>query len=193
MVKGGLSIGGETGSATPEIEETGVEFNLRPPGSAAPPDGEWLRTCPAWGKGTRVGPSQEFSCDATRSEFRGAPVSMTTFSIQYLSLLIVVGLISGCTQSGREADSAAVTNTLDLGQRLEWSAVDGAVEYRVQLWSRTRLLFEELREQPALPITAAMERSLLGVDLAEMQVRAYAADGAMIGEVQRQEFRTLAE
>lgn len=193
MVKGGLSIGGETGSATPEIGETGIEFNLRPLGSAPRPGGEWLRTCPAWGKGTRVGPSQEFSCDATRSKSRGAPVSMTTFSIQYLSLLIVVGLISGCTQTGREADSAAVANTLDLGQRLEWSAVDGAVEYRVQLWSRTRLLFEELREQPALPITPAMERSLLGVDLAEMQVRAYAADGAMIGEVQRREFRTLAE
>ena len=120
-------------------------------------------------------------------------MSKTTFSIRYIGLLIVVGLISGCTQSGHEADSAAVANTLDLGQRLEWSAVDGAVEYRVQLWSRTRLLFEELREQPALPITPAMERSLLGVEVAEMQVRAYAADGAMIGEVQRQEFRILAE
>jgi hypothetical protein len=120
-------------------------------------------------------------------------VSKTSFPIRYLSLLILVGLIAGCTRPDPEADSATVAITLNPGPRLEWLAVDGAVEYRVQLWSGTRLLFEELREQPVLVITPAMERSLLGVAVAEMQVRAYAADGVLIGPVQRQEFRTLTE
>ena len=117
----------------------------------------------------------------------------TTFFILCLGLLTMLGLIAGCTQRTDEADPAGGARTVDLGQRLEWSVVDGAVEYRVQIWSKTRLVFEELREQPTLVITPAMERSLLLVEVAEMQVRAYAADGGMIGQVQRREFRTLTE
>ena len=118
---------------------------------------------------------------------------MTAFSVRCLGLLIVVGLVAGCTRGEREADPVPESARLDLGPRLEWSAVDGAVEYRIQVWSQTRLLFEELREQTVLAVTPAMERSLLGVEVAEMQVRAYAADGAIIGPVQRREFRTLTE
>jgi hypothetical protein len=115
-------------------------------------------------------------------------VRRLTFSIPGLVLLTMVGLATGCAQGTREEPAPVQSGLIDLGPRLEWSAVDGAIEYRVGVWAQTRLLFEERREQLVLVITPAMERSLLGVETAEMQVRAYAADGQLIGPVQRQEF-----
>jgi hypothetical protein len=63
--------------------------------------------------------------------------------------------------------------------------VDGAIEYRVQLWDGVRLLFEETRENPSLTVTPVMERSLQGVERAELQVRGLGPDGQRIGPVQR--------
>ena len=117
----------------------------------------------------------------------------SNFSIRRLILLTMVGLAASCTQATREEAVPVEAGKIDLGEQLEWLPVDGAVEYRVQLWAQTRLLFEELRERPVLVVTLAMERSLLAVGLAEMQVRAYAADGELIGPVQRQEFRSPME
>ena len=93
----------------------------------------------------------------------------STFSIRSLILLTLMGLAAACAQATREEVDPVETSVIDLGEQLEWSAVDGAVEYRVQVWAQTRLLFEEWREQPVLVITAAMERSLLAVELAEVQ------------------------
>ena len=85
-------------------------------------------------------------------------------------LCMIIGL-SACTQPDPPAPERPVA-TIELGEIIEWTPVDGAAEYRVQLWDGARLLFEELREQPALPVTPVMERSLLGVSRAELQVRA---------------------
>lgn len=74
---------------------------------------------------------------------------------------------------------------LELPAELSWPVVDGAVEYRVQVWDGTRLLFEEVTMSPPLRVTAAMQRSLLGSSAVEVQVRASAVDGERIGETWR--------
>jgi len=100
------------------------------------------------------------------------------------SSAFIIAAVGACSQPAtpeRETPAA----TVDLGESITWAPVDGAVEYRVQLWDGVRLLFEESREQTMLPVTPVMRRSLVGVTRAELQVRAYAADGGEIGEVQR--------
>jgi len=104
----------------------------------------------------------------------------------FVCALIIVGLVA-CAQPGTP-DRETSTTQVDLGSSIEWAAVDGAVEYRVQLWDGTRLLFEEERELTSLPVTPVMERSLLGVSRAELQVRALGADGRQIGELQRRRY-----
>ena len=121
-------------------------------------------------------------------------LAVRCLAVSCLAVLSAASLVAGCTRPAEEDQPAAEAIILDLGtQRFEWSAVDGAVEYRVQLWSEMRLLFEELREQPFLELTPAMRRSLLGVEVAELQVRAYAADGLVIGSLHRQRFPTPTE
>ena len=101
-------------------------------------------------------------------------------------LAIIIAAGAGCVQGSPDDESRG--ERLDLGSTLEWSEVDGAVEYRVQLWDGPRLLFEEVREDTSLTVSPVMERSLLGVTTAELQIRAIAADGEQVGEVQRQSF-----
>lgn len=100
-----------------------------------------------------------------------------------VSLCMMVGLVA-CAQPDPPAPEPG-PSVVELGASIEWAAVEGAVEYRVQLWDGVRLLFEEVRERPGLPVTPVMERSLLGVSRAELQVRAVGPDGRQIGEVQR--------
>ena len=101
-----------------------------------------------------------------------------------LAVLLMIGALGACSQPASE-EPVGQLSTLELGELLEWEPVDGALEYRVQLWDGMRLLFEETREQTSLPVTSVMERSLLGVERAELQVRAFGPDGRQVGEVQR--------
>ena len=96
-----------------------------------------------------------------------------------VSLCMMVGLVA-CTQPDPPPPEPA-SASVQLGETIEWTEVDGAVEYRIQLWDGVRLLFEEVRERPGLPVTPVMERSLLGVTRVELQVRAVGADGRPIG------------
>jgi hypothetical protein len=100
-----------------------------------------------------------------------------------LLLLMIVG-VAACAQgsSDREAD-VRPAQKLQLGPSLDWPPVEGAVEYRVQVWDGLRLLFEETREQPRLQVTPTMRRSLRGVRQAEIRVQALGADGQAVGAV----------
>lgn len=73
---------------------------------------------------------------------------------------------------------------MTLEDALRFDAVDGAVEYRVQVWDGLRLLFEETREQPVLAVTPSMRRSLRGATSAEMRVWALGPDGRTLAEPQ---------
>jgi hypothetical protein len=103
-----------------------------------------------------------------------------------LLLAIIIAAGAGCMQESPNEESRI--ERLDLGSTLEWREVDGAVEYRIQLWAGPKLLFEEVREEASLTVSPVMERSVLGVTTAELQIRAIAADGEQVGEVQRQTF-----
>jgi hypothetical protein len=103
------------------------------------------------------------------------------------AMFMMMGALGACSQPASE-ETSAQASPVELGPTLEWDAVDGAIEYRVQLWDGMRLLFEETREQISLPVTPVMERSLLGVESAELQVRAFGPDGRQIGEVQRRAY-----
>ncbi len=112
-----------------------------------------------------------------------------------LILCLMIGGVGACTQGdsdgqsgGRsEGQEAAGVAQIDLGLQIEWPAIDGAIEYRAQVWDGVRLLFEETREQPALPVTDSMRHSLTGAGSAGLQVRGFAADGRQIGEVYRRD------
>ena len=104
--------------------------------------------------------------------------------IRKLTSLFIMVFLAACAQPD-PSETVGGGEGIDLGENIAWSPVEGAVEYRVQLWDGVRLLFEEVREQPGLPVTPVMERTLLGVSRVELQVRAVGADGRQIGDVQR--------
>lgn len=104
--------------------------------------------------------------------------------IRLLAGLFMIAGLASCTQPEGDRDSRPGAG-IDLGPVVEWSPVDGAIEYRVQLWDGVRLLFEETREKPSLVVTPVMERSLQGVERAELQVRGIGPDGERVGPVQQ--------
>jgi hypothetical protein len=108
-----------------------------------------------------------------------------------MSLCMMVGLVA-CAQPDPPAPEQA-EGGIELGEQVQWTAVDGAVEYRVQLWDGQRLLFEEVREQPVLAVTPVMQRSLPDAGRVELQVRAIGPDGRQIGEIQRRSYSAGAE
>ncbi|RKZ13917.1 hypothetical protein DRQ53_12635 [bacterium] len=104
-----------------------------------------------------------------------------------LILCLMIGGVGACAQGDSDGQQAAGVAQIDLGLQIDWPAIDGAVEYRVQVWDGVRLLFEETREQPVLPVTDSMRRSLTGAVSAGLQVRGFAADGRQIGVVYRRD------
>ena len=95
-------------------------------------------------------------------------------------LVWMIAAAAGCTQesSAPGADDRPVV----LPSTLDWPAVDGAVQYRVQVWDGVRLLFEETRDDARLLVTPSMERSLRGADSAQLRVQALGPDGRNVGE-----------
>lgn len=106
--------------------------------------------------------------------------------VRHLCVALIIAAAAACAQG--TPDTPAGNRQVTLGENLRWEPVDGAIEYRVQLWDGTRLLFEEVREQSSLAVTPVMERSMLGAESVEMQVRAIGPDGRQVGEVERRQF-----
>lgn len=103
---------------------------------------------------------------------------------KFLCVMLLFGVVA-CDKGDPVPDPVPPV-TIELPARLHWPAVDGAVEYRAQVWDGTRLLFQEPVTRPELRVTPAMQRSLLGASGARLEVRAYAADGRVLGEPWRE-------
>ena len=102
-----------------------------------------------------------------------------------IAALLLLGS-GGCDKSEPEPAPVEQGLGLKVGDLLEWQAVPSAVEYRVQVWSQMRLLFEQVTTRPRLALTPTMQRSLHGIDSAELRVEALGSDGEPIGETQHQ-------
>lgn len=101
-----------------------------------------------------------------------------------LLLWCMIAGSAACAQGSSGSKDGSAASELVPAGRLEWSPVEAATTYRVQVWDGLRLLFEEEREDPGLVITPSLRRSLEGVHQAELRVQALGADGAPVGDPQ---------